>query len=176
MEQVGQITPDFQIMKSGDPRILMVVDTSSWVYAENKTSYLSIRLPGSSKYITHTFKKYAVNNLNSHNLGLSCLRGDCTEEVYTDVPDGIYSIKLLSGYEGIEKERYYLKTDKLELEIAKRVTLIGFSYSEEVDNKVKEIGYVRWNLYVAESWTKLGDFIKADRYYQEAVKMFNKCK
>ena len=173
MEIVGQINIDFQVFETGNPKILSVADTSDWLYAENKPAYISIRLPGSKKEKTLSFKKYAVNNFNSHTLGLSCLKGDCTEEVYVELPDGIYTIKVLSGYEDIEKERYYLKTDKIALEIAKALTLIGFDYNESTTDKIEPYIKIDQYLTVAKSWTKQGDFVKADRYFQEAVKLFN---
>ena len=173
MDVVGQIHVDFQIIETGNPKILSVIDTSIWLYAENKPSYISIRLPGSSKDKIFTFKKESVTSFNSHTLGISCLKGDCTEENYVDLPDGIYTIKVLSGYEGIEKQRYYLKTDKIDLEIAKKVTLIGFNYSDAVKDSIQMIKDIKWQLDVAKSWTKLGDFIQADKFFQEAVKSFN---
>ncbi len=173
MEVVGQIRVDFQIHETGNPKILSIADTSDWIYAENKPSYISIRLPGSKKDKTFTFKKYAINNFNSHTLGISCLKGDCTEETYVYLPDGIYTIKVLSGYEDIEKERYYLKTDKIALEIAKSLTLLGFDYSESLSEDIKVFEKIDTYLTVAKSWTKQGDFVKADRYFQEAVSLFN---
>lgn len=176
MEVVGQINVDFQVFETGNPKILSVADSSQWLYAENKPSYISIKLPGSKKYKTLSFKKYAVNNFNSHILGVSCLKGDCTEEVYVNLPDGIYTIKLLSGYEDIEKERYYLKTDVIDLEIAKSLTLIGFDYNEDSVKQIKPYQQINNFLTVAKSWTKQGDFVKANRYFQEAVNLFNKQK
>lgn len=176
MEVVGQINIDFQVLETGNPKILQVLDNSTWIYAENKPAYISIKLPGSKKYKTVSFKKYAVSNFNSHILGLSCLKGDCTEEVYVNLPDGIYTIKVLSGYEDIEKERYYLKTDVIDLEIAKSLTLIGFDYTAETKKQIEPYQKIKNFLSVAKSWTKLGDFIKADRYFQEAVSLFNKSK
>lgn len=178
MKTVGEIKPDFQVIESGDPRILMIADTSDWVYAESKNSFFSVKLPGSIKEITYSFKKHSINSLNSHNLGISCLKGDCTEEEYVELPDGIYTIKIISGYVGIDKERYYLKTDKIELELAKSITLIGFDFTDESFKKSKPFQKIRWLINVAKSWTKLGDFVKADRFFQEAVRVFNqqKCK
>lgn len=176
METVGQINVDFQVFETGNPKIISVADTSDWLYAENKPSYISIKLPGSKKEKTLSFKKYAVNNFNSHNLGLSCLKGDCTEETYVHTPDGIYTIKLLSGYEDIEKERYYLKTDAIDLEIAKALTLIGFDYSEDLINKRKPYQKIKDCLNQAKDSAKLGDFVESDRYFQEAVSLFNKQK
>jgi len=176
MELVGNIHIDFEVFETGNPKILSVADTSNWLYAENKPSYILIKLPGSKKDKTLAFKKYAVNNFNSHVLGLSCLKGDCTEETYVNLPDGIYTIKLLSGYEDIEKERYYLKTDVIDLEIAKALTLIGFDFTEDTARQIKPFQKVKTFLTVAKSWTKQGDFVKADRYFQEAVTLFNKQK
>lgn len=176
MKTVGQIKIDFQVFETGNPKIISIADLSTWLYAENKPAYISIKLPGSKKYKTLSFKKYAVNNFNSHVLGISCLKGDCTEEVYVNLPDGIYTIKVLSGYEDIEKERYYLKTDVIELEIAKALTLIGFDYNDESSQKIEPYQKIDQFLTVAKSWTKRGDFVKADRYFQEAVNLFNKQK
>lgn len=174
MDIVGQIHIDFQIIETGNKKVLSVADSSTWLYAENKPSYISIKLPGSKKEKVFSFKKNAINNINSHLLGLSCLKGDCKEEVYVDLPDGIYNIKVLSGYEGIEKERYYLKTDILDLEIAKALTLIGFNYNENLLNKREPYKKIKDCLTQAKDSTKLGDFVEANRYYQEAVKLFNK--
>ena len=176
MKTIGNIHVDFQVFETGNPRILSVADYSDWVYAENKPSYISIKLPGSTKYKTVSFKKHAVNNFNSHVLGLSCLKGDCTKETYVNLPDGIYTIKVLSGYEDIEKERYYLKTDVIDLEIAKALTQIGFDFTNETAKKIKPYQKIDQFLTVAKSWTKEGDFVKADRYFQEAVSLFNKQK
>lgn len=176
METVGKIHIDFEVFETGNPKIISVADTSDWLYAENKPSYISIKIPGSSKYKTVSFKKWAVNNFNSHNLGISCLKGDCTEETYLDTPDGIYTIKLLSGYEDIEKERYYLKTDVIDLEIAKSLSLIGMDFTDQTSKQIKPFEKIKDWLQAAKDETKKGDFVKADRYFQEAVSLFNKQK
>jgi len=176
METVGKIHIDFEVFETGNAKILSVADTSDWLYAENKPSYISIKIPGSSKYKTVSFKKWAVNNFNSHNLGISCLKGDCTKETYVNLPDGIYTIKLLSGYEDIEKEKYYLKTDEIDLEIAKSLTQIGFDFTDQTEKQIKPFQKIDQFLSVAKSWTKLGDFVKADRYFQEASSLFDKQK
>ena len=121
MNTVGQIKIDFQVIESDRPKYLTIGDLSTWLYASNKPSYISITLPGSKKAITYSWLKNAINTFNSHNLGLSCLSGDCTEETYTDLPDGIYTICLKSGFEDIEEVKYYLKTDRTKLEIAKTI-------------------------------------------------------
>jgi len=174
MEIVGQIKIDFEVFETGNPKILSVADYSDWLYAENKPSYISIKLPGSSKYKTLSFKKWAVNNFNSHNLGISCLKGNCIKETYVNLPDGIYTIKLLSGYEDIEKERYYLKTDVIDLEIAKALSLIGMDFTDQTAKQIKPFEKIKDWLQASKDETKKGDFVKADRYFQEANSLFDK--
>jgi hypothetical protein len=176
METVGKIHIDFEVFETGNPKILSVADTSDWLYAENKPSYISIKIPGSSKYKTVSFKKWAVNNFNSHNLGISCLKGDCTKETYVNLPDGIYTIKLLSGYEDIDREKYYLKTDEIDLEIAKSLTQIGFDFTDQTAKQIKPFEKIKDWLQASKDETKKGDFVKADRYFQEASSLFNKQK
>lgn len=176
MEIVGQINIDFQVLENHNPRVLMLGDNSDWLYAENLASYVSVRLPGSIKDYTFTWKKKSINTFNSHNLGLSCLKGVCTEEQYVDLPDGIYTICLISGFEDINKTKYYLKTDTTELELSKVIVKHGFEFSEN-DNKFRDkIIEVKWLLLVAKSHAKLGDFMKANRFFQQAVEKFKKFK
>lgn len=174
MDVVGQINIDFQVLEHGNPRILMLGDTSEWLYASTLASYVSVRLPGSKKDITFTWKKKAFNNFNSHNLGLSCVSGDCTEEHYVDLPDGIYTICLISGYENINKTRYYLKTDLIELELAKVLVKHGLEYSESDNDFIDNILKIKYFLSFAKAHAKLGDFVKADRFFQHATNKFKK--
>lgn len=176
MEIVGTIHVDFQVFETGNTKIISVADSSDWLYAENKPSYISIKLPGSSKFKTLSFKKWAVNNFNSHVLGLSCLKGDCTEEEYVNLPDGIYTIKVISGYEGVEKERYYLKTDVIDLEIAKALSVIGMDFTDKTAKQIKPFEKIKDWLQASKDETKKGDFVKADRYFQEASSLFSKQK
>ena len=166
MAEVGQINIDFYILETGSPMTLSVYDNSDWIYAENLPAYLVIKVPGSKKDKTYSFKKNAINTLNSHNLGLSCLKGDCTEEEYVELPDGIYTITLKSGYEGIEETKYYLKTDKTELNFAEKIKAKGTDFKDKtfVDDMLK----IQWLITVAKAHTKLGDWEKADRFLTEA--------
>lgn len=166
MAEVGQINIDFFILETGDPKTISIYDNSDWTYSENLPSYLVIKVPGSKKERTFTFKKNAINTLNSHNLGLSCLKGDCKEEEYVNLPDGIYTITLKSGYEGIEETKYYLKTDMAELDLAQKVKDKGLDYDEKLF--VNSMLKIQWQISVAKMHTKLGEWEKADRYLTEA--------
>jgi len=157
-----QINIDFYILETGNPKTVSIYDNSEWYYAESLPSYLVIRVPGSKKDRTYSFLKNAINTLNSHNLGLSCLSGDCKEEEYVDLPDGIYTITLKSGYEDIEETKYYLKTDRFELDFAKKV----IESKDEVF--VNDMMKIHWYLITAKAHTKLGDWCEADKFFTDA--------
>jgi hypothetical protein len=164
---VGQIKIDFDVIQS-TTQTLWIGDSSDWVYSENLPALVEITLPGSKKALAFSFKKKAINSFNSHNLGITCLHGDCTEEVYGDIPDGIYTICVKSGFEGFEKTRYYLKTDRTELELSKVVVKHGFEYSKNDKDFRNKIYDIDWLIKVAKSHAKLGDFVKANRFLQGA--------
>jgi hypothetical protein len=174
MGEVGKINIDFYILETGEPRTISVFDNSDWLYSENLPSYLVINTPGSKKDRVFSFKKNAINTLNSHNLGLSCLKGDCTDENYVDLPDGIYTITLKSGYKDIEETKYYLKTDTIEIKLAEKVRSKGLDYNEKLF--VESMLKVQWLISVAKMHTKLGDWQKADQFLTQAMdKLKTKC-
>ena len=170
MEQVGNININFTIF-SDSPLYLQVMDLSDWIYAENLPAYISILVPGSKKPKVFTFNKKKINIYNSHNLGLSCLKGDCTEEVYTDLPDGIYTICVKSGYEGIENSKFYLKTDRFEIEYSKVMVKDGLEFDKDF---ILYMTKVKFLLDVAKSHAMLGDFVKAQRFFEESKKLLSR--
>ena len=169
-EIVGQIKIDFDVIQS-TVQTLWIGDSSDWIHAENLPANISITLPGSSKSLIFSFKKKAINSFNSHNLGITCLHGDCTEEVYGDLPDGLYTIVLKSGFTGFEKTKYYLKTDRTELNLSKVIVQHGFEYSKQDKEFRDKIYDIDWLIKVAKSHAKLGDFVKADRFFQQAKEL-----
>lgn len=173
---VGKINIDFGV-SSTSPLHLVVEDFSDWVYAKDLPSYVLITVPGSKKPKTYTFKKHKRNVFNSHNLGLSCLAGDCKEEVYVDLPDGIYTVCLKSSYENIENTHYYLKTDRFEVEYNK--VLVKYGIDDVDQNFINLMVKIKYTLDVAKSHTMFGDFVKSNRDFQEAKKLlkrFVECK
>lgn len=170
MQTVGNINIDFII--SSTPKVLEVKDMSEWVYAENKPAYISVILPGSKKFKNFAFAKHQRNAFNSHNLGISCLSGDCKKELYLDLPDGIYTICVKSSYQDLDKTNYYLKTDLFEIEFAKAMIKYGIEIKEEsfLDHMVQTEGV----LVVAKSHAMLGDFSNAQRFFTQAKDMLKK--
>ena len=173
--EVGNININFSVF-SDDPLYLQIMDISEWIYAENLPAYILITIPGSKKPKVFTFNKKKINIYNSHNLGLSCLKGDCTEEVYNELPDGIYTICVKSGYEGIENSKFYLKTDRFEIEYAKVMVRDGIDFDK---NFILYMTEVKFMLDVAKSHASLGNFVKAHRFFEEAkllLKKYVECK
>lgn len=174
--EIGNINIEFSV-SSTSPLHLVVEDFSNWVYAEQLPAYVTILIPGSKKPKTYVFKKFKRNIFNSHNLGLSCFTDDCKKETYIDTPDGIYTICLKSGYENIENTHYYLKTDRFEVEYNK--VLVKYGIDDVDQNFINLMVKIKYVLDVAKSHAMLGDFVKADRYFQEAkklLKQFVECK
>jgi len=167
METVGQIKIEFDVF-STRPTNLVVADSSEWIYAQNLPAYLLVKLPGSKKFKTFPFKKNALNRLNSHLLGLSCLTNDCQDEVYNDLPDGIYTFCLKSGYEGIENTKFYLKTDLFKQDFAKVMIKYGIEYTEQGKDFLEDMLFIKALVTVAEAHAHEGDFVKAQRFFEEA--------
>lgn len=170
MQTVGNINIDFTI--SSTPKVLEVKDMSEWVYAENKPAYISVILPGSKKFKNFTFAKYQRNAFNSHNLGISCLSGDCKKEVYLDLPDGIYTICVKSSYQDLDKTNYYLKTDLFEIEFAKTIIKYGIEIKDE--DFINHMVQIQGVITVAKSHAMLGDFSNAQRFFTQAKDMLKK--
>lgn len=166
-----KINLDFYVLETGSPRIISIFDNSDWEYAEDLPSYIVIKIPGSKKDKTFSYKKGAINTLNSHNLGLSCLKGNCKEEEYVDLPDGIYTITVKSGFENIEAVKFYLKTDRFNIEFAKVLIKCGFEYNkdEAFINYMTKIRFLVND--IAKSHAIIGDFVKAQRYFEEAKQL-----
>lgn len=168
------VNVDFKVLPILDPKIISIVDTSEWGVAEDKQSTILIFPPGSSKSINNIFAKHKVSIYNSVNLQLSCLT-ECTEnQEFLDLSDGIYTITLLSAYEGLEKTRYYLKSDRFRVEWYKEWLGTGLDYTDTKDPKYDALLDCRKHLVTAEACTIEGNFTMASREFQEAQKKFNK--
>ena len=167
---VGKININFSTF-SNSPLHIAIMDLSEWLYSEALPAYLLITIPGSKKPKTYTFKKFKTNIFNSHNLGLSCLSGDCTEEHYVDLPDGLYTICLKSGYENIEDTHYYLKTDRFNIEYSKVMIKDGIEYNKDF---IEYMMQVKFLVEVAKSHAMLGDFVKAQRFFEDAKRKLRK--
>lgn len=168
---------DFDVLETNNPKKLMVGDTSSnWLTAQDKPAYLYITMPGSKKEKVFTFDKGSLTVFNSNNLGLSNPSG-CKKDDYLDLPDGLYKLKLQSQIEEVFVDKYYLKTDIMEKEIAKAIVKFALNKSTNNESFINKIFEVEWKIKVAKSFTLEGNAPMVMRYYNEAVKLFNRtCK
>ena len=172
-EVVGELKVDFNVIQS-TVQTLWIGDNSDWVYAEDLPAYIYITLPGSRKQLEFLFDKNQICTYNSHNLGLYCQTDSCSEEVYNELPDGIYAITLKSGYEGFEKTRYYLKTDKIQLDMAKIIVANNLEYSVSDEGFRESIRDIDWHITEAKAFAIEGDFVNADRIFKIARTDLNK--
>lgn len=177
---IGTINVDFTIDSAGlNSEVIRVIDNSDWYSAEDKQATIFITPPGSSRAITHIFAKNKINTYNSVNLQLSCLSTDCTEQQYEPLSDGIWKVIVKSAYEGLEKTRYYLKTDQFLISWYKEWINTGLDYTDTKDTRYDALNDSRKHLTSAEAYMLDGDFTKANREFQEAQKKFDalkKCK
>jgi hypothetical protein len=117
---ISKIQIDFQIIDTGDPRVLMIADNSLWGQIENKPKVVEITLPGNdpkTDSIAHYFQPYQINSFNSETLGLTC-DTDCPVE-YSELPDGVYTITVKGSPEKYQLTRKWLKVDSTQLELDK---------------------------------------------------------
>ena len=174
MEIIGELIVDFNVIQS-TTKTLWIGDTSDWVYAEELPAYIYITLPGSRKALEYEFEKGQICTYNSHNLGLTCKTNTCGDEVpYIDIPDGIYTITLKSSYDGFEKTKYYLKTDKTELNLAKIIVANNLEYVKSDKGFRDSVYDIDWMIKVAKSFAVTGDFNKAGQAFNEASSNINK--
>lgn len=167
---------DFDVLETKDPKKLMIGDTSpNWLYAEDKPAYLYITLPGSNKEKIFTFKKHSIEVYNSNNLGLSQPSSNCNPQRYSDLSDGIYKIKLATSYEDTFVEKYYLKTDILEKEIAKKIVVNLLNPSDSNKEYLDRISKVDRLLMGAKSALIESNISLSSDLYNEAVELLNKC-
>lgn len=166
---------DFDVLETNNPKKLMIGDTSSsWLHAEEEPAYLYITLPASKREKIFTFTKKSITVFNSNNLGLSSPNGNCRTDEYVDLPDGVYKIKLQSHFEEHFVEKYYLKTDIIEKEIAKRIVDNALNKSTNNDSFVNTIFEIEWKLKVAKSFILQCNVPMAMRYYNEAVDVYKR--
>lgn len=164
---------DFDVLETKNPKKLMIGDTSQeWLHAKDLQAYLYITLPGSTKPKVFEFEKSSIKVFNSDKLGITKDTKDSSK--YADLPDGIYKIRLQSGFEEHYSEKSYLKTDILEREIRKSIIMNALNISSTNDAFIEKVFEVDWKLKVAKAFAFECNLSMATRYYNEALQMF-KC-
>ena len=168
MSIVGTINVDFFVFTLYDPKYLIVSDNSSWYHIEDKPAIIEITIPGSSRVITFSFLKNAVNTFNSNNLRITCLSGDCEGQEYSELPDGIYTITVKGSPDSYYKTKYHLKTDRINQRIDKLLIDLGFEYDQHKKRLRDSILDVQVQLMIAEAYIRKEDINSAKLYYDTA--------
>lgn len=169
----NKIEVDFQVLNVEDPYVLMIADTSRWAYAEDKPAMLFITMPNTPEPLHFHFPKKKDLVFNSHNLGVSCLSLNCEEQEYLMLPDGVYKIKLQSKYQGIYKERLYLRTHLLKIKLFEEVVKMG-DYNGLTKCQKDTLNSFNYALLRSEAYTSRGDQVRAAKYYKEADELIEK--
>lgn len=168
-----KIVVDFQILDTKDPNVLVIIDTSEWQHAEDKPATLFIKLPSSDEELHYRFVKGKTVVFNSHNLGVSCISGDCSEQNFMKLPDGLYKIRLQSGYEGISKERLYLRDHRFQMRFYNAILKLG-PYTSLEDCQIEIINNIQYTMLRAQAYVSEGNAKEGIKFFQEARALLDK--
>lgn len=171
MSLSGKINVDFQILRTSDPKVLLVADTSDWKHIEDKVSVVKVTLPGSTSPVYKNFKKHNVNIFNSSILGVTPKA--CTAEDLKDLPDGIYTIEVVGSPNTFNKKRYYLRTEKLQLKLDMQYAALGLDLTHKNSDSRENLLDIDLMIRAAEAALRVGDISKASTYYKEAKSIFD---
>lgn len=167
------VVVDFEVIPTHNPKRLWISDASEWGVAENQASIICIFPPGSTTSINNTFIKHNLNVFHSVNLKLSCLTS-CAGQQYSDLPDGVWTINLKSAFTDLEKTRYYLKTDQIQLELDKVYTRAGLEFDKSQKSFREDLQDIEFLLRTASAHTRQGNSFKASRDFNGARELLTK--
>lgn len=173
MDVTDKIQLDFQLFSTGDPKLLIIIDTSIWSFIEDKTAIIEITPPGIENPIVYNFLKGKTNVFNTSNLYLSPIG------VYNDLPDGLYKITIKGSPDSFCKHRNVLKTDKTRLELYNLYASLGLDVNnldQEVYEKIKEI---KLFIEASEALVSIGQNYKGVKLLKRAmdkINNYNECK
>lgn len=163
---------DFQVVATGNPKTLAVMDTSTWGILESKPAIIEITTPNKTREITHYFEKNKVNVFNSSNLLLT------NPGEYRDMPDGLYTISVKGSPDTNCKKRYFLKDDKTKIELYKMYASLGVEDDKKTKRLKKEIQDVEMLIRGANALIALGKVERAVNTLKRAMeflKNYNRC-
>lgn len=163
----NSIIVDFNV--SSNLYFLKIEDLSCWGVSETKPAVIEITLPGYSKPIRKYFPK---NNVvyDAESLDLVCNEA-C---VRTELPDGIYKIKLSASPSSFFNEVFYLKTDKLRKTFD--LAYISNLSANECTSCHQEFISLEFKMRQLEALVRQGEVKQANYLYSKIEKKVNKLK
>lgn len=139
-----KILIDFIVVPSENLHTIVIADNSYWVNIQEKPSVIEITPPGASKPVVNFFDKGNFNHFNSINLDLSC--PTCDDLETTELPDGIYNITLKGSPSKYNKNRKYLRTNRLKIELSKALLKAkagdNCNTAAEIKKKIDDIKFL----------------------------------
>lgn len=164
---------DFQIIETHDPRRILVTDFSEWEHLDKEQSSLRVTTPKGNT-VDLPFKKFAMNGLNSVNLGLGC----ADDGSFLDLPDGIYEITLLSCNDKFFKKRSYLKTDIAQGKLDKLFTMVDYDCKNVDKDRRDKLLTVDYLMKSASAATRKGKLTVAEDMFEcalESIDSYLRC-
>lgn len=161
-----QIKVDFQIIKSYDPKVLLLWDTSRWSAIKNDPASIQIQYEDSAP-VEGFFAKNRLNIIDSYRV---------FSEHDKVMPDGIYKITIKGSPTLHYKERYYYKTDLIRLEVDK------LYLDAKTDEEKESLWKLEYLLLSIEALTRTSNIVEAKEAYELLNRMLsdyeasNKCK
>lgn len=170
MAVTDKINIDFQLFSTGDPKLLVIIDTSIWSFIEEKPAIIEIIVPGTTQPIVYSFLKGRANIFNTSNLHLSPIA------VYNDLPDGLYKVTVKGSPDSFCKHRDILKTDKTRLELYNLYTSLGLEKNDIDDDVYKKIKDIKLLIEAAEALVSIGQIHKGLKLLKRAMDKVNNYK
>lgn len=162
MPLLDKIRLDFHVETYNDPKILSIIDTSTWGAIENKPSIIEITIPGSEQVRTYVHLKNQSSVFNSSSLLIT------EAGVYNDLPDGIYKITVKGSPDTNCAHKDYLKTDKIRLILAKMYLSLGIKVNNHNKEDKKLLLDIDSLLTSAENSALIGELNEAMLFYKKA--------
>lgn len=172
MAVTDKIKIDFQLFSSGDPKLLVIVDTSIWNYISNKPAIIEIIVPGEEDPIVYNYLKNKNNVFNTSNLYLSPIG------VYSDMPDGIYRVTVKGSPDSFCEHKDFLKTDKTRLELYTIYTNLGLDVNKLDEEVYRKINDIKLLIESAEAYVSVGKIYEGAKLLKRAmedIESYNNC-
>lgn len=174
MPDLTQVIIDFHVFSLYDPKILTVVDNSNWLHIESEPAIIEITLPGSANPLTYTYLKNSVNSFNSHTLQLTCVSGNCDDQAYIDLPDGIYTITVTGSPDTFTTTKYHLKDDRFQMKMDELLVNIGFDYHIEKAAERQKVAEADFLRRIAYAHIRREDVGSAKKFFDLATDVLDK--
>ncbi len=163
-----KVNIDFQVLETHDPRRILVSDFSEWLHLDKEQSSIEVTVPNRDPVML-PFKKFAINGLNSVNLGLGC----GNEGEFLDLPDGIYKITVLGCPDKFQKTRYYLQNDIAQGKLDKLFTMVNYDCNNVDKERREKLLTLDYLMRTAEAASRKGNITLSEDFFECALEQID---